>query len=109
MRLVNDTETDPERHYQRMKLVAQLCPSWLQTCMFRLDGTYPDAEEVSAYLAMLRKSKEDQIPLQGILLYGLARPSMQAEEGRLSPLPANWLDDLAHRIEALGFSVRLAP
>lgn len=109
MRLVNDTETDPERHYQRMKLVAQLCPCWLQTCMFALDGAYPEAEELSAYLAMLRRCKKDEIPLRGILLYGLARPSMQADAGRLSPLPESWLQDLVKRIDGLGFAVRLAP
>jgi len=39
--LVNDTETDPERHYQRLTTVAGLCPTWVQTCMFALDGAPP--------------------------------------------------------------------
>jgi hypothetical protein len=38
---VNDTETEPERHFQRLKSVAQLCPTWIQTCMFGLDGAPP--------------------------------------------------------------------
>jgi len=109
MRLVNGTETTPERHYQRLQQSARLCPTWVQTCMFALDGTPPSATEVDAYLAMLAQARKDKLPLQGVLLYGLARPSMQVEAARLSPLPEGWLHDLAHRIQAMGWPVRLTP
>lgn len=109
MRLVNDTEMDPERHYKRLGQVARLCPTWIQTCMFALDGAPPADLEVDAYLAMLARTQADRIPLQGVLLYGLARAPMQAEAARLSTLPEHWLRDLAGRIQSLGLTVRLTP
>lgn len=107
MRLVNDSETDPERHFQRLGQVARLCPTWVQTCMFALDGSPPSTEEIDAYLAMLARARSDGMPLRGVLLYGLARPSQQAEAPRLGPLPESWMQELGSRIEDLGLPARI--
>ena len=109
LRLVNDTECDPERHYRRLKKVAGLCPTWVQTCMFALDGEPPAAAEVDAWLALLARAVAEAVPLRGVLLYGLARPSLQAEADRLSALPEAGLQALARRVEALGLAVRVSP
>lgn len=109
MRRVNDTETDPERHFQRLKQVAALCPTWVQTCMFGLDGAAPDKGEIHAYLAMLDRACLEIPSLAGVLLYGLARPSRQPEAKRLAPLPAAWLEALAEQIRAKGLAVRVSP
>ncbi len=108
LRLANDTETDPERHYQRLKTVAGLCPTWLQTCMFALDGKAPEAAEIDAWLALLARAKTENLALRGVLLYGLARPSLQVEAPRLAPLPEDWMHALASRVEALGWAVRVS-
>ncbi len=109
MSLVNDTGTDPERHFQRLKRVASLCPTWIQSCFFTLDGLPPDVGEMAAYLAMLERCRREIPDLAGVLLYGLARPSLQPEAGRLGGLPAGWLEDLGGRIEALGLRARVSP
>jgi len=109
LRLVNDTGCDPERHYQRLKTVAGLCPTWVQTCMFALDEKAPSPEEVDAWLALLARAVAEAVPLRGVLLYGLARPSLQAEADRLSALPEAWLLALARRVEALGLAVKVTP
>lgn len=109
MRAVNGTETDPERHFQRLRRVAQLCPTWVQTCLFGLDGAAPDAGEITAYLAMLERAQREIPTLAGVLLYGLARPSRQAEAERLTALPGDWLEKLATRIGALGLEARVSP
>jgi hypothetical protein len=44
-----------------------------------------------------------------VLLYGLARPSMQPGAERLIALPAVWLEALAGRLRALGLEVRVTP
>jgi len=105
---INDTESDPERHYQRLKIVAGLCPTWMQTCMFALDGAPPSEAELDAWLALLARAVEEAVPLRGVLLYGLARPSSQAEAARLSALPEAWLRDLARRVETLGLAVQVS-
>jgi len=44
-----------------------------------------------------------------VLLYGLARPSLQPEAGRLSAVPKPWLEGLADEIESRCYRVRLTP
>ncbi|MDP2788030.1 MAG: radical SAM protein [Pseudomonadota bacterium] len=108
LHLANDTETDPERHYQRLKSVANLCPTWMQTCMFALDGVAPEAAEIDAWLALLTRARAENLPLRGVLLYGLARPSLQAEAPRLSRLSEDWMRALAAQVEALGWTVKVS-
>lgn len=107
LKTVNGTRTDPQRHYRRLKTCAQLCPTWVQTCVFALDGAPPAASEVKAYLQLLARARAEAVPLKGVLLYGLARPSMQPEAPRLGHLAEGWLQDLARRIEAIGLPVRV--
>ena len=93
---------DPERHLERLRRSAELCPTWIQTCVFALDGAPPSAAEQEAYLAALRKLAGEGLPLLGVQLYGLARPSLQPGAERLSALPRKWLENFAAKIEACG-------
>ena len=108
LRQANDTETTPERHYQRMKSVSSLCPTWMQTCLFTLDGAPPETAEVDAWISLLARAKTENLPLRGVLLYGLARPSLQPEAPRLGRLSETWMRSLAERARALGWAVRLS-
>jgi wyosine [tRNA(Phe)-imidazoG37] synthetase (radical SAM superfamily) len=109
LRRVNNTRTGMTRVRANLALAAQLCPTWIQTCVFAIDGEGPDAAEQGAYLDFLRGCGAEPIPLQGVLLYGLARPSFQPEAPRLSPLPSAWLEACAQRIRALGIAVKVTP
>lgn len=106
MKLVNDTEANPEKHFQRLKSVAGMCPTWLQTCIFKLDGMAPDQIETDAYLTMLSRAKAEALPLRGVLLYGLARPSLQPEAMRLSTASEAELQTLTQSINQIGWPVR---
>ena len=109
MRSVNQTRISPDRQLERLAVAAHLCPTWLQTCMFALDGAPPSDAEQAAYLSAIERTRMQQIPLQGVLLYGLARPSMQLQAGRLSALPATWLEAFAEKIRAAGLPVKVSP
>ena len=109
MRAINQTRIPPEKHHARLAIAAKLCPTWLQTCVFAIDGVPPSEEEQQAYLALVRRIKSDRIPVQGVLLYGLARPSMQPQAPRLSSLPSDWLDAFADRIRDAGLEVKVSP
>lgn len=108
MRAVNQTRIVPDKAFERIKISAALCSTWLQTCVFALDGVAPAEAEQSAYLLLVRRIREEQIPVQGVLLYGLARPSMQPQAPRLSALPGDWLTDFAERIRAAGLPVKVS-
>ena len=109
MRSVNQTRISPDRQFERLAVAAHLCPTWLQTCIFALDGAPPSDAEQAAYLSAVERIRMQQIPLQGVLLYGLARPSMQPQASRLSALPAAWLEAFAEKIRAAGLPVKVSP
>jgi hypothetical protein len=106
---VNSVPIDPERHAARLSKACSLCPTWVQTCMFALDGAAPDESELLSYLELLKGLQAQPFKPQGVLLYGVARASRQPEAPRLSALPLSWLQALATRIEALGLTVRVTP
>jgi wyosine [tRNA(Phe)-imidazoG37] synthetase (radical SAM superfamily) len=110
IRQVNNAELEPERVYANLQIAAGLCPTWLQTCLFALDGEPPAEPELAAYLDLLARARAEDLPLQGVLLYGLARPSTQPEAGRLSRLPEAWLAAFAERIrQHCGLPVKTSP
>lgn len=108
MRTINQTRIAPDKAFERIKISATLCATWLQTCVFALDGVAPSEAEQSAFLQLVRRIRDAQIPVQGVLLYGLARPSMQPQAPRLSALPAIWLEAFAAQIRAAGLPVKVS-
>ncbi len=108
LRRINDTEITPARMLANLQIAAQLCPTWLQTCVFATDGEPPSADEQAAYIDFMRQALVSGVHLQGVLLYGIARDSQQPEAVRLSALPQVWLDDFAARISACGVKVKVS-
>ncbi len=108
MKQVNDTQVRMDK--VRSNLIAAItnCPTWLQTCWFALDGAPPSKQDENDYLAFVSGLLQDAHPLQGVLLYGLARTSHQAEAPRLSALPASMLQAFAERISLLGLPVKVS-
>lgn len=109
MRNINQTRIAPDKQFERLAAAARLCPTWLQTCLFAFDGAPPSEAEQAAYLAAVERIRQQRIPLRGVLLYGLARPSMQPQASRLSALPAEWLEAFAEKIRATGLTVKVSP
>ncbi len=106
MRRLNGTRVSPQRHQNNLMTAIGLCPTWIQTCVVAWDGKPPDAAEQAAYLAFLCTLSGSGV--QGVLLYGLARASMQPEAVHLTALSQTWLEDYAARIEACGIAVRVS-
>lgn len=107
MRKTNGTRSSPEKVYERLRIAVALCPTWLQTCMFMLDGKAPSIQEQEAYLDFIAKLGREKLPLKGVLLYGLARPSMQLEAPRLAALPRELMEIFAENIRQLGMECHL--
>lgn len=108
MQQVNDTQGKMSKVREHLLLASSLCPTWLQTCWFALDGEAPSLHDEDEYLDFLSSLQNQPYPLQGVLLYGLARPSMQVEAARLTALPEAHLRRFAARIEQLGVRVKVS-
>ncbi len=106
---INRIHLDPALVLRRLSAAAAHCPTWVQTCMTTWDGHPPSDAEVQAYLDLLTTALEQGIPLRGVLLYSLARPSFQPDAPRVGPLPLEWLEALGLRIAQMGLPVRITP
>lgn len=105
---INNTPISLRKIRDHLAIATSLCPTWLQTCIFQLDNEPPSPEEVSAYLRFLQQLRGDQIRIEGVLLYGIARPSLQPEAERLSKIDDAWLSDFGERIKRTGYAVRIS-
>lgn len=108
MRQVNGTNLSLSKVRQNLATAISLCPTWLQTCWFMWDGEPPSKEDEDGYLDFLVGLLRDNIRPMGVLLYSLARPSLQSEAAHLSTLSVPKLEMFAARIRALGMEARVA-
>jgi wyosine [tRNA(Phe)-imidazoG37] synthetase (radical SAM superfamily) len=106
MARINGSAGQPGIVARRLARCAALAPTWVQTCLFRLDGEVPAETEMLAYLALLAPLAP---ALAGVHLYSLARPSLQEEATRLGRMEAGWMESMAVQIRQLGLSVRVSP
>jgi pyruvate-formate lyase-activating enzyme len=109
MQLVNDIHMSISKVRDNLIAAIACCPTWLQTCWFALDGESPSRQDEDDYLEFVAALLRDGHKLQGVLLYSLARPSLQAEAPRLSSLTAEQLQPFADRIGKLGLQVKVSP
>ncbi len=108
MQRINDTKMPMGKVRQNLATAIACCPNtWLQTCWFALDDAAPSKQDEDDYLDFLRGLLRDKIKPRGVLLYGLARPSLQVEAPRLSALSNEQMEGFASRIRALGMEVKV--
>ncbi|MFZ5502954.1 MAG: radical SAM protein [Pseudomonadota bacterium] len=107
MQQINDTRIGIKQVRDRLAASIAACPTWIQTCWFALDGIPPSRQDEEDYLKFIGDLLAQGHRPQGILLYGLARPSLQAEAPRLSALPVTALTNFADRIQRLGVTVKV--
>ncbi|HNR11089.1 MAG TPA: radical SAM protein [Nitrosomonas europaea] len=105
---INNTQASLQRMRDNLQTAASLCPTWLQTCVFKLKGVHPDTHETDAYIGFIRTLLQEGTQIRGVLLYTLARPALQPEAPDLSKADPDWIKTFADKIRALGIPVRTA-
>lgn len=103
---INDVNLNPSSHVEKLKQCAQLCPTFIQTCMFALDGKPPSESDILAYIDLVSPLKG---AIEGVYLYGIARQSMQIEAPRLSQLSTEWFNALANQLAQAGITAHISP
>ena len=106
---INDAHGSAAATLKRLAISSERCPTWMQTCVFAYDNKPPVEMELSAYLDFLDAIRSQHIPINGVLLYGLARTSMQPGAERLTRLPEPWLQQFAARIKRYHMEVKIFP
>lgn len=108
VQMTNGVSVSRQRLFDQVKITAGLCETWIQTCMFVRNGYPPDENEIKAYLRFLFDLKQADVRIQGVLLYGLARESMQPEGSALEPLSQAWMEQISERIQVQGTVVKVS-
>ncbi|MBL1140941.1 MAG: radical SAM protein [Proteobacteria bacterium] len=106
---INQVRGSNTSSLKRLKIVADLCPTLIQTCVFSYKSQPPSDSEINAYLNLLKAVISRNIPLKGVLLYGIERESLQPEAKIIKKLPASWLQDFAAKIKELSIDVTVTP
>ncbi len=104
---INHTRSSLQQMRKNLQLSALLCPTWLQTCIFNWNGLAPDEKETQAYLNFVRTMLQEGTDIKGVLLYSLARPSLQAEAVNLSSASRERMEQFANSISELGILVQV--
>ncbi len=107
MARINGVAVSPQNVAKNLARCSGLCPTWVQTCLFRWDGQPPGEDAIHAYIQLLNVAGIDG--LKGILLYGVARPSMQEESGHVAPLAREALECYADFLRDTGLTVTVSP
>ena len=108
MQRINNTRTSLVKVRENLATAIALCPVWLQTCWFMLDGEPPSKQDEDDFLSFLTTLLHDNIKPEGVLLYSLARPTLQPEAPKLAALSEQQLEAFAARIRAIGIEVKVA-
>ena len=106
--LINNSGQSLKTSVENLMLSAKLCTTKLQTCLFDYDKQGLSNKERLAYLNLLSNIKKSGCNLQRVMLYTIARPSMQPEAVRLAPLSAEILHAFADEVRLLGFDVSVS-
>ncbi|WP_292981415.1 radical SAM protein [Nitrosomonas sp.] len=105
---INSTRANLQRMRENLQTAASLCPTWLQTCVFKLNSVHPNTAETDAYTNFVGTLLQEGTRIQGVLLYTLARPALQPEAPALSKADPVWMETFADKIRALGIPVKIA-
>lgn len=103
--LINNAGQSCRASVDNLLISAKLCSTKLQTCLLDYDKQGLSPKEKNAFLDLLRDIKAKDCVLKGVMLYTIARQSLQPESGRLERLSPETLNAFADEIRLLGFDV----
>ena len=106
-KLINNAVQPLEQAKENLLLSAKLCPTKIQTCLVDYCDKGLSESEETAYLQFLSELKR-QSPIDKVMLYTIARPSLQPETAQLKPMPVEVMMRLADEIRAIGFEVSVS-
>ncbi len=108
LQAINQAHQPIEKLKHNLILCTQLCRTKLQTCLLEYLPESIAKQEQQDYLTFLSEMWQQQIPIETILLYTLARPSFQPEAEQLKSLDGLSMQRFAQQIKALGYSVSVS-
>jgi wyosine [tRNA(Phe)-imidazoG37] synthetase (radical SAM superfamily) len=98
IQIINQVNLKRHQILERLKNCATACPTFVQTCVFTIDGKNPSEKDIDAYVELMNEIKSD---IEGVHIYGLARPSLQPQAKRLERISEEVLESIAKKLRYL--------
>ena len=95
IKTINQVNLKPNQILERLLNTANICPTFVQTCIFMINGKSPDDKDINAYVELINKAKKI---IKGVHLYGLARPSLQPRAKDLGRISEEELKNIAKKL-----------
>jgi len=106
-RLLNKTGQGVEASLTNLLISASCCLTKVQICLVDIDGQgFIETERRALLDALLTIRQQSRV--RDILLYTIARPSLQPDAGRLGKMSARVMHAFAEDLRALGFAVSIS-
>ena len=102
---INQVNLKPNQILERLQNSTKTCPTFVQTCIFTIDGNGPSEEDIDAYIKLVKEVQND---IQGVHLYGLARPSLQPQAKSLGRISEVALEDIAKKLRDLNIATTVS-
>ncbi len=106
-KVINNSRQSQQQLLRKLHLALELCTTKIQTCIFKYRGQSWSATEFVEYLALLAQLQASGYQ-PDIMLYTLARPSLQPEAAELSALSREEMQVFADEIARMGFKVSVS-
>jgi len=105
---INDCKQRSEKVFENLKTSSELCETRIQTCLLDyLQMDKAEAEE-NAYVEFLKKIKDSGFDIKKVMLYTVARPSLQPEAEQIKKTKADSMNQLAEKLRVLGYEVSVS-
>ena len=105
IKTINQVNMKPHQILERLRNSINVCPTFVQTCIFTIDGKGPSEKDIDAYLQLVSEVKTN---IQGVHLYGLARPSLQPQAKSLGRISQEALEDIAIKLRNLNIATTVS-
>ena len=105
IKTINQVNLKPSQILERLKNSANVCPTFIQTCIFTIDGKGPSKKDIDAYVELINEVKSI---IQGVHLYGLARPSLQPQAKNLGRIDEEILQNIAKELRSLNITTTVS-
>ena len=106
---INQVKGSNTSTLKRLKTCSELCPTLIQTCVFSYNNKPPSKIETGAYINFLKATISRSIPIKGVLLYGIERPSMQRDADKLKKVTQKWLNGFERDIKDMPLNIIVTP
>jgi len=102
---INDCKQGTEKTLENLKISSGLCETSLQTCLLDYLEVSEAEVERRAYFELLKKIKYSDIKIKKVMLYSVARPSLQPEAGKIHKINTEQMKPFAEKLRTLGYVV----